>query len=240
MKLLFGLLLLAPLFVSAQIREWDFNTWTSISLTKKIEKKWDLTLNAQARFYQNSSRLDETFIDLGSSYALAKHVKLSGNYRFGMSNVNPTTTGFNRFYFDLEWEKPNKFLFKTKRLSISTRSRFQGEYSTKLLESQLPKYYIRQKFIVKYTIRGIPIDPYIGAEVFLRVRDATYAFGTDPRPVSYFDKTRLIVGADWNLSKKHKIGVHYTYQHLLNNNERAAILGVEYRYKLRKWKRPKK
>ena len=60
----------------------DLEQWTSIGITKKINKHWKISLDQEFRFKKDISQFDTYFSDLGLDYKFNKHFSLGANYRF--------------------------------------------------------------------------------------------------------------------------------------------------------------
>ena len=51
----------------------DLEQWTSIGLSKKINKHWKISMDQEFRFTKDVSRFDIYFTDLGIDYKFNKH-----------------------------------------------------------------------------------------------------------------------------------------------------------------------
>ena len=74
------ILLFLPFFSIAQ--ENDFQTWTSVSASKKLIKKTDLIVKQGARFRENSSVKSKLFTDIRIKRKYNKHFSFAVGYRF--------------------------------------------------------------------------------------------------------------------------------------------------------------
>jgi hypothetical protein len=76
----FILIFILPISVFSQ--ENDFQIWTSISASKKIIKKTNLTIKQGVRFRENSSLYSKLFTDLKIKSKYNKHFSVAIGYRF--------------------------------------------------------------------------------------------------------------------------------------------------------------
>lgn len=112
------------------------------------------------------------------------------------------------------------------RFTFSVRYRIQQQFKTYIEdpEDEEPQWYQRVRLELNYDVKGIPIKPYINAEMH------TQLFS----PNEYFaDKWRSMVGIEYTLHKKHTFGLEYIY-----NDSRVTkppyenLLGITYSVKL--------
>ncbi len=83
---------------------------------------------------------------------------------------------------------------------------------------------LRTRVKAEYNIKGLPLNPFV-----------SYEFHNSLTEDFDIDKTRLIVGADWEISKKHKISLGYLYQNGANkpnssNNLHAIDVGYSFEF----------
>ena len=97
-KILSKILLLLVLPISVLSQENDFQTWTSISASKKIIKKTNLIVKQGARFRENSSLYSKIFTDLKiKSKSIKKEI------------IEPSIQPYNDFkYKEIYGQNPEK------------------------------------------------------------------------------------------------------------------------------------
>jgi len=109
---------------------------------------------------------------------------------------------------------------------LSVRYRIQQQFKTYIEdpEDEEAQWYQRVRFELEYDVKGIPIKPYINAEMHNQLFS----------PNEYIaDKWRSMVGIEYTLHKRHTFGLEYIY-----NDSRVTkppfenLLGITYSVKL--------
>ena len=165
------LLLFFPFFSVAQ--ENDFQTWTSVSASKKLIKKTDLIVKQGARFRENSSVKSKLFTDIRIKRKYNKHFSFAVGYRFSNDwNKRLILSQKNRFYSDFYYKDKLK-----KRFLLDLRARWQTQGNFEEYSSLF-----RQKSIVAYNIRKTKLEPSFAIEYFLNIESILvdklqYTFG---------------------------------------------------------------
>lgn len=82
-------------------------------------------------------------------------------------------------------------------------------------------HYLRSRFQVEYNIRHCPVDPFVSYELSNNLSDALT-----------LDKTRLTVGADWAITKQHKLSLAYIYQNGADDdgNDDIHVIDIGYKF----------
>lgn len=82
-------------------------------------------------------------------------------------------------------------------------------------------HYLRSRIEADYNIRNCPLTPYVSFE-----------WSNNLSNDLVLDKTRLTVGGDWKLSKKHKISAAYIYQNGADDdgNDDIHVISVGYKF----------
>ena len=180
-----------------------------------------------------------SFLKFGAGYAylydqnaMETKVNLTKNGKVNGYNVDRAFwQGKHRTYFDMVGS------FKTGRWKFSLRERYQFTHSVatdcdrmRFRDKVQPgymgdiyewngeqfstyeevvdrkqgkdKHYLRTRGKVEYNIPKCPFNPYVSYELSNDLAD-----GLD------LDKTRLIVGTEWKITKKHILSMGYLYQH---------------------------
>ena len=154
------LLLLSSLSVLSQ--ENDFQSWSTISVNKKVVKKTTLTVKSGLRLRQNSTLYSKQFFDTRVKRKFNKNISYALGYRYATNwDKELIISNKHRFYGDINYK--NKFI---KRLSYSIRNRWQTQgdiYGYKMT--------LRQKFLAAYNIRKTKLTPSIATEYFLNFED---------------------------------------------------------------------
>jgi len=197
--------------------------WNTLSINKQLSRKWSLGVDEELRLFDNMSRVNLFFTNVGASYKLNKVFKFSLVYRF----INKNQDGEyysqrHRLYIDIAYKK--KVL---RNLALAYRLRFQGQvrdyYSSdngKDVES-----YMRHKFDVLYTYKKY--TPYLAAEFRFQFTNPGFSQAND-----LWDRARYYLGCNYDFNKKHSFGIYYMIQHDFNNQrmENDFTLGWQYTY----------
>ena len=196
----------------------DLEQWTSIGISKKINKHWKISLDQEFRFTKDVSRFDIYFTDLGIDYKFNKHFMVSTNYRFYQNKNN-----IGVFETEHRWSADFKYKLKISRFSTAYRLRFQNkdeDFFTN--ESGNNSSNLRNRFSVDYNINNFKLDPYFDIELFRR-----FEKGED----SYFNKIRWTLGIEYSITKKSDIELFYRIDNELNQtyNKDTFIIGLGYK-----------
>lgn len=178
----------------------DFGIWYSVSAEKKLVKKVELDLDANLRTYENASKIEEAFFDIGLTYKFNKFLSAAASYRF--TEFKEDDDSFHprhKWFADLKGKLP------LGDFDISARLRFQQRYKTYFEDEndKESKEVGRIKVKTLYNIPSFPVNPYISAEFFFPM------FTKTERDV---EKNRFMAGFEYNIAKKHSIELEYMFQ----------------------------
>ncbi len=195
----------------------DLEQWTSIGLSKKINKHWKISLDQEFRFINNMSQFNIYFSDLGVDYKINKYFSLGANYRFYQ---NKTSEGI--FKTQQRLSADVKYKHKLDRFTLAYRLRFQNKDEDFFTSSE-SLYNLRNKFSVDYNIKNFKIDPYVDVELFRQIDD----FNTNE-----LSKLRWTLGLEYSLKDFGDMQVFYRMDNDLNQtyNKDTYILGVGYKF----------
>jgi len=153
--------------LSVLSQENDFQSWSTISVNKKVVKKTTLTVKSGLRLRENSTLYSKQFFDTRVKRKFNKNISYALGYRYATNwDKKLKLSNKHRFYGDINYK--NKFI---KRLSYSIRNRWQTQgdmYGYKMT--------LRQKFSVSYNIRKTKLTPNIATEYFLNLEDGINKF----------------------------------------------------------------
>ena len=197
----------------------DLEQWTSIGLSKKINKHWKISLEEEFRFTEDISKFDVFFTDLGLNYKFNKHFSLGANYRF-YQNKDSVGDFQNQHRLSADFQ----YKYKISRFKVAYRLRFQNkdeDFFTN--ESGNNLYNLRNKFSIDYNINNFKLDPYFDMELFRRFEN-----GED----SYFNKIRWTLGIEYSITKKSDIELFYRIDNELNQDyaKDTYIIGLGYKF----------
>jgi hypothetical protein len=200
----------------------DFWFWSTVSVDKKISQKWGASFDEELRLFDNASRINLYFTNLGVNYKLTKNFKFALVYRFiNKSRDGQPYSKRHRLYFDTYYKtKWNKFNF-------TYRVRFQGQVRDVNSSDKGPyiESYMRHKIDLKYSYKKF--TPYVAAEFRFQFTNPHFNEGDD-----LWDRERFYLGLDYDITKKSSVGIYGMLQRDMNNErlQRDFVLGVEYSY----------
>lgn len=178
----------------------DFGLWYSIAAEKEILKDLDLEVDANLRTYHDAGEVEEGFIDLGLGYKLTNYLSAAVSYRFTQMKEDDEL-----FHTRHKWFADIKAKTSLGDLDVSGRVRFQQRYKTYFEDEndKESKEHLRLRVKAAYDIPGFPLNPFVTTELYLPI------FSRVTRTV---DKQRFTGGFEYNLSKKHSVGLEYMFQ----------------------------
>ena len=196
----FFLIFIIPISVFSQ--ENDFQTWTSISASKKIIKKTNLTIKKGVRFRENSSLYSKLFTDLRIKRKYNKHFSFAIGYRFSNDwDKQLELSQKNRFYSDIYYKDKYKkrFLFDT-RARLQTQGNIEGYAAT-----------FRHKSVLAYNIPKTKLEPSVALEYFL------------PFESMLIEKLRYTIGLSHPITKDLDFELAYRIQQEFNTNNPETL-----------------
>ena len=205
-------LLLLICTLSAYSQQNDFQSWSSIKISKKIYKRTNLSVKEGIRFRENSSLISKNFTDVKISHRIKKtNFEVSVGYRFSSDfDLDFTSENKYRYYSDFS----SKYKYKRFKISFRDRVQYQGNSSG---FSTL----FRQKLDVSYNVRKTPFEPFLQFEFFINMDEE-------------FEKLRYTIGFFQPIFKDLNADLFYRIQQTLNtdNPENMFIIGTKLSYKL--------
>lgn len=197
----------------------DLEQWTSIGISKKINKHWKISIDQEIRFSKDASEFDIYLADLGLDYKINKHFSLGANYRF-YQNKNSEEV----FVTQHRWSTDVSYKQEINRFTLAYRLRFQNkdeDFFTSTTTNNL--YNLRNKFSIDYNIKGFKFDPYLDVELYRQIQDVN---------TTELSKLRWTIGLEYSLKKLGDIDVFYRIDNELNQSytKNTYILGVGYKF----------
>ena len=194
----------------------DIETWTSASFQIKLGDKFDIALNQQFRFHQNTAELERLFTQVEACYKLHKTFEVAGGYRFISESKKSGIQNGHR------WNIDGKYKFKLARLNGYARIRYQSgkEFGQ---DDILWNNHFRCKTKLKYNIKNWKLDPYFAMEFFRT---------SGKNVVNQVDKLRLTIGTAFKINKQHRIALFYGGEKEQNTvyPKTTYLIGVGYAY----------
>lgn len=107
------------------------------------------------------------------------------------------------------------------------RYEYNGQYFTRFTtEPQRKKakdrHYLRSRVQVEYNIRHCPWTPY-----------ASYEFSNNLSDKLHLDKMRLTIGAEWKITKQHRLDLAYVYDNGHDDDTNSDIHAISIGYKFK-------
>jgi hypothetical protein len=215
--LLLAFLCFYTMSISAQTRD-DFRFWSSVSWSSELNDKLSVVLDNEARWENNASVLGRYFIEPGIRYKFSDLFRLQLQYRFIRDFDERWWGNRNRITLDAI------FKIKKARWKYLMRARFQYEkngYGFIDESLDVPELYNREMIKVNYRLNRF-WEPFISFE-------ARFLFQDDALPGFIgFDRHRLRLGTDYNISNRLSVGAFLSWQQEWNRNtnDRLLILGT--------------
>ncbi len=195
----------------SQDGEWievrDFETWSSLGVKMKLNKKWSFGLSEQLRLKSNSTIWDNYFTQLDAEYSGFGNFDLGVGLRYIKENDNTGkiqgTETHLRYQLDLGYKH------KLDRFKLNYRIRYQNKSELGLdeLTENFAVNKMRFKLGIGYNIKNWKLDPKISAELFYR---------TQENSESKFEKMRFTFGTSYDFKKFGEIKGFYRIEHELN------------------------
>jgi len=163
-KRYFSIYIFLLLFSSVYAQEIDFGIWYGANLKHEITKNLDIEASGMLRTFENASKTEQWFLEVGPGYKLNDYISFAGSYRFTMKLDD-----------DLQLHPQHKIFFDVKGtvrlsdLSFVTRLRYQARYRTYIGNSddKIPDQTLRIRFKGTYKVPSFPLNPYLYFESFI-------------------------------------------------------------------------
>jgi hypothetical protein len=198
-KLYVSTLLLSLIFISASSQEKDFGVWSSIEAEKSLGSRFELSMEGALRSFKNSTKIDQSFFELGVNYEINKFLSSELSYR--ISNQYEDDGLYHARYksfFALKSKiSPGDFRFNFRLMFQNTMRTYYED------RDQFSRYYGRIKVKGAYDIPSFPLEPYLSAELFTRLY---------PSSNLSLGKYRIMAGAELKVTQKISFEAAYMYQ----------------------------
>jgi hypothetical protein len=211
-KKVFGFTILLSVFLvginqRSICQNYDKGFWSSVEVSKKINKKISVSLEEEFRLRNDFKTTDKFMTTLGLDYKINKF------FDVGISDVfiNYYHPGNKKHDYTNYWENKNRFNiygegdYSLGRFSFSLRERLQSTYTflDSISKQEInPELILRSKFSVSYNIPKIPVEPYASVEHFLPL-NGSYKYTTE--------EMRFALGLKYSVNKKITIKAGYIY-----------------------------
>lgn len=198
------LLVLVNMCFSLNAQQQDFQTRLGLAVSSEFASDWGWSVEAQQRWFQNSTTFDRTILSPGISYAPLDFMKVGVGYRLtwlNFSDINQEVK--QRINADINLRH------KLGRVRFNYRSRFQygfDDFQTIIVSAPVA-FKWRNKIGLKYYPFGIPFRPTASVEIFYNI---------DAMGQSLVDGVRYQLGTEVLLSDKLTISLDYLLDKEIN------------------------
>lgn len=212
-----------PISTFAQTpREIDVGASLTVEMEKELNRFFSVTGEEEVRLITNSVGFDRSITSLGVNYSLfSSKVKVGAYYAFlRLYNNDYLFESRHRYYLNLSYKE----IFEP--FTFSWRGRLQGTYRNENRGAYKinPKYVMKNKVEVAYTIWGSPWKPYFSCDFSTSLND----------PVRGRELTRMRFqgGASWRLNRTTYLDFFLRFDdHLAYDDPQVVWLGATYKVK---------
>ena len=222
-KFLFVMMLLANVLpVLAQNSNWGL--WTSIDAEKKLLENWELGIGTEYRWKNNISVTDQIRGSLDISRKMGNYVKLGAGYVL-IADKKLKRDIFeyrNRFFLQATGS------YEYARFTASWRTRMQltlmetDEPRGDLFDDDSYRWVWRNRFGLKYNIKGLPLKPYANIELFHNLFSGSETGG--------YYQNRFSLGIEYKLAKQHTLEAGYKLNSEIDGSKKYKLNIVKLGY----------
>ena len=218
------LLLLVPLPVLSQSdKESRLGTMMAIEVEKELSRKFSVVIEEEVRLVDNRIGFDRSVTTLGFDYTfLNQKAKIGANYAYiYLYNSNYLFEQRHRFYLNISYKEI------VAPFTFSWRGRLQSTYRDENIDSYKinPKYIMKNKLEVAYTIWGSPWKPFLSCDFSTMLNE--------PATAGYeLTRIRFMGGVNWRLNRTTYLELFMRYDKEMDRREPDVFsLGVCYKIK---------
>ena len=199
--------------------ETDAGLSLSYEMEKSLFRNMSLSVCEEIRLVTNAKGFDRSATSAGLDYAFwDKRIKVGAFYEFlylynNKHNYEPR----HRYYFNLSLNQTFG------DFTLSWRGRVQGTYRQENIgEYNInPKYIMKNKFEIEYSIWGRPWKPYVSCDLSTELNDP---MGND------LTRIRTEAGATHRINRTNYIKFFLRWdEYLVDNDPRVITLGAAYK-----------
>jgi hypothetical protein len=218
-KKIFLLIFITSITLAGSSQNDDFGVWMGVDVSHHLFKKIDATLSGTVRTFNNSTKIEQSFIEGGASYELNRIFSMAASYRLsGKIEDNSQYYYRHKLFFDFKGE------FQFNRISVSGRARLQTANKTYIEDDEdlETDYTARLKVKASVNLSASSFKPYIYCEPFFPL------FTEDGFKVG---KNRISAGTIIKITKRSSVDAGYIFQrdylpHLADEH----IISLTYRF----------
>ena len=214
---------------------------------KKLNKKLDISLDAELRTRNDFKTMDRWAVGLGAQYKLTKWLKADAGYKLLNTNfredIDLKSSGAYNHWRPSYWGVKHRFYASlaashkfSNNIKLELRERWQYTYRPEKtverwdfddeawenkVRSSAAKNQLRSRFEVSYDRKRALFTPFASIELY-------HSWG--------IEKIRYNIGTDLRLSKQHNLSIYYRYQNMKHvdaddYDPDMHYLGVSYKFK---------
>ena len=223
------LLLLVVCFVAVPIaaqsdKETLLGTALTLDVQKDLARNLSGALEEEVRLVNNSIGFDRTVTTLGLDYSLLEQkLKVGASYAFiRLYNSDNLFESRHRYYLNVSYKETiEPFTFSWRgRLQATSRDETRDSYKIN------PKYVMKNKLEVAYTVFGSPWKPYISCDFSTMLNDPA---------IEGFELTRIrfVGGTTWRMNRTTYLDFFLRYDREMDwRDPNVLSLGICYKVKL--------
>ncbi len=99
------------------------------------------------------------------------------------------------------------------------KEEWSGEFDKMDAKKKKHDHVLRSRLKVEYDIKGLPLAPFVSYEVTNGLRDKMR-----------LEKHRVMAGADWKVTKKHKLSFAYLLNAPTGDNVKEHVIDISYKF----------
>lgn len=240
-KRVIPLMMLAATLCSttAKAQSDDWGVWTTVTVEKKLTKKWSVNAEGEYRTRDGVSATERWSGAIGTDYKFFKWLKADIGYTYIHSRQPGETTKKGNI-IPGHWLPRHRFnasitgSIEWNRFKFSLRERWQYTYRPQQYVEKYDKddgtrkndelvkakaeHMVRSRLQIEYDIAKCDFTPYVSCELYHN------SYG--------IDKTRWTAGTEYKINKKHSVEAYYRYQDKADDDEsNGHVIGVGYKFK---------
>ncbi len=210
------LLLVLPLNLGAQYQ--DLQLWSSVAFRTDLTTKLRVTIEEEARFFENISRLDKLNSDLVIDYRLFDNIRIRMLYRLILNGNKDGSFELNH-----RFSPAIGYQIRKGTWNIELFAKYQKTYEAfnRSADWYLPENHIRLEGEVSRLFNRNRTEPFAGLEFWYYMPQGQ---------VPFVEQWRLTLGVKHKLGPDHRVRLYYRLQQEtgVENPLLAHIIGVGY------------
>ncbi len=215
------LLILLSMPASLFSQSSDFGIWYAAGGKLPITRYLDFKLEGDIRTYQDASKIDEGFGEMGFSLQTFRFLDIEGAYR-----LTSKLEDDNNYYLRHKFFAGLKAKTGIRRMGLSCRMLYEHQVKTYIRNEndEIPDNFLRIRLEAKYDIRKSKIEPIVYYESWSRILDESK---------NGIEKYRLSAGMAYRISKRQRVEISYIYQHDFTPDPSGInVISLSYDFKL--------